>query len=70
MTMKEKMNNKFLETLKEVEGLVLAFVGFMILWVFSVFGITFPFILNVAIVTMIVLAAMIWWWYSKRRGSK
>lgn len=59
---------RIIKLLEEVESLVLAFIGFMILWLFSAFGITIPFLWNVVIVIIIVLAAVLWWRYSKRRG--
>ncbi len=64
--MPEKKPNKILSTLKEIDGLVLAFIGFMILYAFSAYGITIPFIGAVAIVTLIIIAVIVYYVYFKK----
>jgi hydrogenase/urease accessory protein HupE len=62
--------NQIMKALREVEGLVLAFIGFMILWAFAALGIRIPFVWNVVLVLILIVGAVVWCKYSKRRGRE
>ena len=64
--MSEKKPNKILEALKEIDGIVLAFIGFMILYAFSAYGIMIPFVWNVFIGIMIIVAVIAYYFWKKK----
>jgi glucose uptake protein GlcU len=67
--MPDKKSNRILTALREIDGLVLAFIGFIILYAFSAYGYTISFIWNVLIVIVIIVIVGIYYLY-KKRGRK
>lgn len=59
-------SKKFIEILKEIDGLVLAVLGFMILWAFAALGIHIPFIWNAALVAIIIIFVIVYYVYIKK----
>ena len=60
-------HNGVFAALKEIDGLVLAFIGFMILWAFSALDIRIPFLWNVAIAVIIIITVIVYYVYIKKR---
>jgi|GEM_PF-5657792 len=58
--------NRIFAALREIDGLVLAFIGFMILWAFAALDITIPFLWNAVFAALIIIAVIVYYVFIKK----